>query len=400
MAALYAGLFAAVLSVILAIVGQAIDRFAENEATDDLAANAHVFEEILAMRARQMRSSSDVLSRDFGFREAVATADRPTLASALASLRERSGSRSAFVVGYDASLVGSTGDVMPDPAKLWNALDNGQGYGVIMQGGQLALAAASPIEVPDLIGWLVVTQPLDQTELTRLVDLGAIDLRAAVMRRERLPQAIANAPPDEVFELSEGERMLYRVSNLRTLEDDLRPVLVLQYSLTRSLAQYSSLRWLLAALAGAGLLLVVALSWRVAKSITAPLRKLDEATRMISAGDRVALSVEREDEIGRLAASFNTMTEAIEEREKQIIHIGLHDGLTNLPNRKLFAEQLALTLSRRRENRHVMVIYADLDDFKTVNETRGHSAGDAMLVELANTLRRDLADGTIARLGG
>ncbi|WP_299309380.1 EAL domain-containing protein [uncultured Croceicoccus sp.] len=400
MAALYAALFAAVLAVILAIVGGAIDRFAENAATNDLATNARVFEEILALRARQMRSSSDILSRDFGFREAVATADRPTLASALGSLRERSGSSSAFVVGYDASLIGSTGDAMPDPARLWNALDNGQSYGVITQGGQLALAAASPIEVPDLVGWLVVTQPLDQAELSRLVNLGAIDLDASVIRKANLPRALANAPPGEVFERSGSSRTLYRMSNLRTLEEDLNPVLLLQYPLSRSLAQYSSIRWLLAALAGAGLLLVVALSWRVAKTITAPLRKLDEATRIIGAGERVALSVETNDEIGRLAASFNQMMEAIEERERQIVHVGLHDGLTNLPNRKLFAEQLTLALSRRRKERQVMVASADLDDFKAVNATLGHPAGDAMLVELAKTLQRDLPNGTSARLGG
>ena len=400
MAALYATLFAIVLATILVIVGQGIGRFAEDATTRDLAANARVFDEILVLRAQQMRSSTDVLSRDFGFREAVAIDDRPTLASALDSLRERSGGSAAFVVGYDASLAGSTGDDMPDPMGLWNALDEGRTYGVIRQGDRLALAAASPIEVPDLVGWLVVTQPLDQAELARLVELAAIDLDATVMRQARLPDGIAEAPRGEVFERSEGERFLYRVSGLPSLEEGLNPQLVLKHSLTKSLAEYSGIRWLLAALAFAGLLLVVALSWRVAKTITLPLRKLDEATRLVSAGERIEVPVETDDEIGRLAGSFNTMIEAIDEREKKIVHVGLHDGLTNLPNRKLFTEQLTLALTRRRDDRQVMVAYADLDDFKVVNDTLGHPAGDVLLREVAGFLREDLPEATIARLGG
>ncbi|WP_284126213.1 putative bifunctional diguanylate cyclase/phosphodiesterase [Parerythrobacter aestuarii] len=400
MAALYAALFAVVLATIMVIVGQGIGRFAENATTRDLAANARVFDEILDLRARQMRSSTDVLSRDFGFREAVATNDRPTISSALDSLRERSGSSAAFVVGYDASLTGSTGDAMPNPMGLWSALDEGRKYGVIMQGDQLALAAASPIEVPDLVGWLVVTQPLDEAALARLVELAAIDLDASVLRRASLPATIADAPLGAVFERAEGERMLYRVSELPSLQEDLSPQLVLKHSLTRALAEYSGIRWLLAALAVAGLLLVVALSWRVAKTMTAPLRKLDEATRLVSAGERVEVTVDTDDEIGRLAGSFNAMIEAIDEREKEIVHVGLHDGLTNLPNRKLFVEQLTLSMARRKGEGQVMVVYADLDDFKVVNDTLGHPAGDALLKNVADFLREDLADATIARLGG
>ncbi|QPC98168.1 putative bifunctional diguanylate cyclase/phosphodiesterase [Qipengyuania soli] len=400
MAALYAALFAAVLAVILIIAGQGIARFAENASTRDLAANARVFDEILELRARQMRSTTDVLSRDFGFREAVATNDRPTIASALDSLRARSSGGSAFVVGYDATLTGSTGDPMPDPMSLWESLDEGKEFGVIMQGDRLALATASPVEVPDLVGWLVVTQPLDDAELARLTRLAAVDLDASVVRLSRIPDAIGAAPLGEVFEREEGERMLYRVSALPSLEDSLNPRLVLRHSLTRSLAEYSGIRWLLAALAIAGLLLVVALSWRVAKTITAPLRKLDEATRLVSAGEKVEVSVDTNDEIGRLAGSFNAMIEAIEEREKEIVHVGLHDGLTSLPNRKLFLEQLALSLARRKNDHKVMVVYADLDDFKVVNDTLGHPAGDTLLRNVAEHLRGSLADATIARLGG
>ena len=400
MAALYAALFAAVMGVILVIVGFGVDRFAETASTRDLAANARVFDEILDLRARQMRGSADVLSRDFGFRQAVATDDRPTIASALDSLRDRSNSSAAFVVGYDASLTGSTGDAMPDPSKLWSQLDAGTQYGVIVQGGQPTLAAASPIEVPDLVGWLVVTQPLDQAEMERLVDLAAVDVEASVQRRSRMATAIAAAPLGEVFERDESERMLYRVSALPSLEDDLNPRLVLRHSLTRSLAEYSTIQWLLAILAVAGLLLVIALSWRVAKTITAPLRKLDEATRKISAGEKVEVPVETDDEIGRLAGSFNAMIAAIDERERQIVHVGLHDGLTNLPNRQLFVEQLAMALSRRKDKARVMVIYADLDDFKVVNDTLGHPAGDALLKQLAEHLNNELDGATVARLGG
>ena len=400
MAALYAALFAVVLASIMVIVGQGIGHFAENATTRDLAANARVFDEILDLRARQMRISTDVLSRDFGFREAVATNDKPTIASALDSLRQRSGSNSAFVVGYDASLTGSSGDAMPDSMELWSALDDGGKYGVIMQGDRLALAAASPIEVPDLVGWLVVTQPLDDAALGRLVELAAIDLDASVLRSGRMPNSIADAPLGEVFERFTGERMLYRVSQLPSLQENLSPQLVLRYSLTRALAEYSGIRWLLSALAVAGLLLVIALSWRVAKTITAPLRKLDEATRLVSAGKRVEVSIDSDDEIGRLAGSFNAMIEAIDEREKEIVHVGLHDGLTDLPNRKLFVEQLTLAMARRKDDQQVMVVYADLDDFKVVNDTLGHPAGDALLKNVADFLRNDLADATIARLGG
>lgn len=399
-AVLYAALFAAVIAVIMIIVGQGIARFGENSATRDLAANARVFDEILDLRARQMRGAADVLSRDFGFREAVATDDRATIASALDSLRDRSRSSAAFVVGYDGSIIGSTGNVLPDREKLWTPLDDGSERGVIQLGNDMALAAASPIEVPDLVGWLVVTQPLDKVEMNRLVKLAAVDLNAKVIRTADMSTSLGSAPQGMVFEYSDGDRFLYRISSLPELEDGLEPLLVLRHSLTGSLEEYNGLKWLLALLAVAGLALVIALSWRVARTITAPLRKLDEATRLVSEGRQVEVLVETNDEIGRLAGSFNAMIKAIDEREKRIIHVGLHDGLTSLPNRKLFVEQLAQALARRKEDDRLMVIYVDLDDFKVVNDTLGHPAGDALLRNVANHLQSQLDDATIARLGG
>ena len=162
---LYAGLFAAILAVIVVIAGNGLARFAESNATRDLQANARVFDELLDLRARQMRGSADVLSRDFGFREAVATQDGATIDSALASLKSRSRTDAAFVVGLDGTLLASGDARIPSAEALWYPLDEGREKGIIRVGDRLALAAASPIEAPDLIGWLVLAQPLDRTEL-------------------------------------------------------------------------------------------------------------------------------------------------------------------------------------------------------------------------------------------
>ena len=397
---LYAGLFAAILAVIVVIAGNGLARFAESNATRDLQANARVFDELLDLRARQMRGSADVLSRDFGFREAVATQDGATIDSALASLKSRSRTDAAFVVGLDGTLLASGDARIPSAEALWYPLDEGREKGIIRVGDRLALAAASPVEAPDLIGWLVLAQPLDRAELERLAQLAAIDVEAQVASADRLPAWMTEARQGEVFERTSDERFLYQLTAIPALENGLEPRLILRHSLSASLAEYAGLQYLLVALALGAIALVVVLSWRVARTVTRPLQKLDEATRMIGEGREVALTADTDDEIGRLATSFNSMVAAIEERERRIIHVGLHDGLTNLPNRKLFVEQLEQALARLPDDERLMVVYVDLDDFKVVNDTLGHPAGDGLLREVAGYLRTALPEATIARLGG
>ena len=399
-AALYALLFAAVLAIVMITVGQGIERFGERSASRDLTANARVFDEILELRASQMRGAADVLSRDFGFREAVATRDEGTIVSALDSLRNRSRSSAAFVVGLDGSVVGTPGAKLPAVETIWGPLDEGRERGVIRLEGRLALAAASPIEAPNTIGWLVLAEPLDKQEMARLAELAAVKLDARVLPAGSLPGYLATAPLGEVIERDEGEAQLYRLSRLPALEEGVEPRLVLRHSLGEALAEYATLNWLLAALSALGLVLTVALSWRVARTITKPLRDLDEATRLIGEGREVELKADTDDEVGRLAHSFNAMVAALEERERRIVHVGLHDDLTNLPNRKLFIEQLGQALARRKDGDRIMVVYVDLDDFKLINDTLGHPAGDTLLREVASGLATRLENATVARLGG
>ena len=87
-------------------------------------------------------------------------------------------------------------------------------------------------------------------------------------------------------------------------------------------------------------------------------------------------------------------------QEAKLTHQAMHDPLTGLPNRVLFADRVRVA-SARRESGSFGVIYIDLDTFKPINDTFGHSAGDEVLVEVARRLESRLREGdTLARLGG
>src|SRR5450755_3634032 len=107
--------------------------------------------------------------------------------------------------------------------------------------------------------------------------------------------------------------------------------------------------------------------------------------------------------------------------EELLAHNAFHDGLTNLPNRALFLDRLqhALTLSKRHSNYKFAVLLIDIDEFKIVNDSLGHTAGDELLIKIGQRLkdsvrRADMVsrprmsgitdspatDDTLARLGG
>ena len=103
-------------------------------------------------------------------------------------------------------------------------------------------------------------------------------------------------------------------------------------------------------------------------------------------------------ENGRLEHSIARLTEL----QEQLSHQAFHDSLTDLANRALFSDRIEHALLRRtRSNKPIAVLFIDLDDFKNVNDTLGHSAGDQLLMGVAERLRGSLRrPDTAARLGG
>lgn len=99
--------------------------------------------------------------------------------------------------------------------------------------------------------------------------------------------------------------------------------------------------------------------------------------------------------MGRIVSDGDTTIE-------ELVHRATHDHLTGLPNRGLLLDRLDLALARaRRESTPVALLFIDLDRFKDVNDTHGHDAGDAVLVEVADRMAQVLRPSdTVARLGG
>ena len=90
------------------------------------------------------------------------------------------------------------------------------------------------------------------------------------------------------------------------------------------------------------------------------------------------------------------------EAEEKIKFMAYHDILTGLPNRKLFADRLAIETAHAERNRKkVGIMILDLDHFKTVNDTLGHAFGDGLLMAVAERFREIVRKGdTVARVGG
>jgi len=112
----------------------------------------------------------------------------------------------------------------------------------------------------------------------------------------------------------------------------------------------------------------------------------------------------RRDEAGEVVEVLGIVRDIDElvRAEEIVLHGALHDVLTGLPNRALLMDRLEAALKRSvREKRDIGVLYCDFDGFKEVNDSAGHAAGDAILVEAAGRLLGAVREGdTVARLGG
>ena len=418
---LYAGLFAVAMLIVAVAAQVMIQRHARESVRAELTTSGSVYDRIWALKAHSLVDSADVLARDFGFRSAVASGDRPTIESAVANLRKRVGVPDAFVVDQDGDVIGNgPADLRRIVAQLPYDIAPGRHAAVVAAKHATYRLVMSPVLAPTEIGWVVFAVPLDHTEMQALEKLSAIPLSATMLLPDRggWRSTDGSIPPSAQLDrfIAATEHADVNTATTLRLPDgsafalakildgpDGKPVaaLLLSYPLSEALAPYRALQIGLAMAGLLGLALVLWGSRRLAGTISGPIAALDAAARALEEGSRAEVDVVGSDEIGRLAISFNKMSAGIVEREHRITHLAFHDTLTDLPNRTFFREQLdsALVRAPKRDER-VIVLCLDLDGFKGVNDTLGHPVGDALLKIVGSLLGELAPEGTVSRLGG
>ncbi|HUL91191.1 MAG TPA: EAL domain-containing protein [Burkholderiales bacterium] len=137
-------------------------------------------------------------------------------------------------------------------------------------------------------------------------------------------------------------------------------------------------------------------------NILNPIQRLIAASRDVGRGQHAVVQVKSSDEMGLLATAFNAMAEGIKREQAQLHHQANFDTLTGLPNRLMAFDRIGMEISRaKRSAQRFAVLFIDLDDFKSVNDSLGHAVGDRLLVAIGARLQEAMRDAdTVARLGG
>ncbi|MCZ2498477.1 EAL domain-containing protein [Xylophilus sp. Kf1] len=406
---------------------ETITHAARDNTDTELQQAEKVFNQIVQSHRDQLSQAAAVVAADFGFREAVATRNQGTIVSALRNTGERIRADLVMLLDLDARTVADTriseeeGARFPYPDLIAQARRNGTASNIIQLDGRLYELVVVPVKAPVTIGWVAMGFEIDARFISLLTSTMALDVSFlgqavgggwTVLASSLPPATAANLiAPANLGDMVYGQAVRMK---LQDQEYGARAVMlhagdsavqaVLQRSIADAAAPFLRIQSALLVLSIVGLLVSVLVSLLIARGVTRPLALLTRFARSIGEGSNPpAITLAREDELGALAHTFNDMREALDERERRISGLAYQDGLTGLPNRALFRDRLEQAIGvAARTGAMLSVMVMDLDRFKYVNDTLGHTIGDQLLVEVGQRLHAALGHqtATVARLGG
>lgn len=141
----------------------------------------------------------------------------------------------------------------------------------------------------------------------------------------------------------------------------------------------------------------------IGKTISKPIERLALRTRLFATGQKPQpISDWGCHEVNVLAQALDLMNEDLDRETNRLAYMATHDDLTRLPNRTLLEDRLEQVIAHtKRHNTRAAVLFLDLDQFKTINDSLGHSLGDKLLQLVADRISFQLREeDTVARFGG
>lgn len=266
-------------------------------------------------------------------------------------------------------------------------------------------------------GFLVVGRLVDPLMVKTLAEQTRIDFEIVYPYAEKLMACtkaearVATIDSLRYYALDEGN--FVKVCSAY-LDPSGTPVFGIQYLFPREITQkgIASIRYAMILVISSGLIVLVILNVLLQAVVLRPLRKLTEHTARLQREEDYSLRLDlrRNDEVGVLAGSFDSMVQTIRERteelkraNEQLRQLSLRDGLTGIPNRRMFDATLKQEWRRAmRDGTPISLILGDVDFFKDYNDAHGHLQGDQCLIAVAAVLQQQMqrpAD-LVARFGG
>ncbi len=387
---------ALILAVLLATLGLTqliVGREAGRTLTRDLRTTGQVFESLLAERTTRLQTNSILLASDFALKRVFATHfdpasyDPETLASAGLSYRRRIGVQLVWMTDEAGRLLAASpandrvGQSLAGFSPLKEAVDSqGATADVVELDGKIFQLVAVPVFGPDVIGYLMLGQVVDDEVAARLkVDthsdvtfLTATTVFASSFpesgRESRQTAATRLAGllrerdrPNPMLLRNGGERFLSLVVPIGShLSQPLYALI--QGSYDKALAPLHALQWRIALIGTAALAAALVVGMMLAAGLTGPIRLLVDAMHEVLRGNLHRRSrIDRNDEIGFLGSSFNEMVSGLEERER------IKDTFGRFVSRDVAEAVLNDQVALAGERAEVSILFQDIRGFTVLS---------------------------------
>ena len=419
-----------VLIIGLAVLTQTVTLFAVLASTardvrargaEQLSADGSFVDQLIHYRAEQLASAVAVLAEDFGFREAVASGDGPTMLSAAGNNARRVGADLVLLINTHGRVLASSAQSEAQVGSSIGGLllgERGQHNRprFMVLGRRTYQFFLAPVRTPEIIAWVAMGFAVDDALARNIRDLAGVEVTLGIRGptgitrvASSLPQAeqralqvdsIAQtpAPGTQVIRLGDTSYLTL----VQQIDSRGEPAeAILQKPMAAVLAPYQELRDSLLFIDGAAIVLAAVIGMILGRSATRPLGELVLAAERIQHGRYdTAVRVAGGKEFRSLANTFNAMQRTIADREADITRHAFYDSLTGLPNRTLAERRLEELLRGREAPSALALILILVRSVHEVNATFGQEVADEVVREAARRLGRNLAaEHVIARLG-
>ena len=362
---------------------------------------------------RTWASFTEILVSQTGFGEAIEAGNSGRLASLMAPFVDQlqfGGIRLFDGAGREVIGLGFLDQGERTDVLFEAGLHGSARTAVTVSNKGMHISTTSPVrKEQQAVGLAVVTSIIPTADLVdkaggsqltvykngRLVDTAVRDARVLDVLRGATLADLQTAAGDQAL-----KKNGYRLAVRHLGDADAIAVLLPTDGLLTETQQTAQVRLGITAVASLAVVLVLfALTRKISRSVASVVATTAEVAR-----GNYTQRVTPNDvpELARLGDAVNEMASELQNRLGELEHRAFHDTLTGLPNRGLFVNRIDHAVRRsQRAGGSIAVLFVDLDDFKVVNDTLGHDAGDTLLKNVAIALQSCTRGGdTVARLGG